>query len=73
MAPLSFLGGRCSEISGNRWQLAMVEIEESLQQQTGLEVPLGSGHQECGRRLPSRVFHRPIKSTGGLYHLKQLS
>ena len=61
MASLSFLCERCSEISGYSWQLALVEIEESLEQQTGLEVPLGSGHQEGGRRLLSRVFHRPIK------------
>ena len=61
MAPLSFLCGRCSEISGNSWQLALVEIEGSLEQQTGLEVPLRSGHQEGGRRLLSMVFHRPIK------------
>ena len=61
MAPLSILYGRCSEISGNSWQLARVEIEKSLGQQTGLEVPLGSGHQEGGRRPLSRVFHRPIK------------
>ena len=61
MAPLSFLCGRCLEISGDSWQLALVQIEESLEQQIGLEVPLGSGHQEDGRRLLNRVFHRPIK------------
>ena len=43
------------------WQLALVEIEVSLKQQTDLEVPLGSGHQEGGSRLLSRAFHRPIK------------
>ena len=61
MASLSFLCGRCSKISGDSWQLALVQIEESLEQQIGLEVPLGSGHQEGGGRLLSREFHRPIK------------
>ena len=61
MAPLSFLCGICSKISGNSWQLALVEIEGRLEQQTGLEVPLVFGLQEGGRRLLSRVFHRPIK------------
>ena len=43
-------------------QLALVEIEGKLEQQTILEVPLVFGLQEGGRRLLSRVFHRPIKS-----------
>ena len=42
-------------------QLALVEIEGKLEQQTILEVPLVFGLQEGGRRLLSRVFHIPIK------------
>ena len=42
-------------------KLVLVEIEGGLEQQTGLEVPLVFGLQEGGRRLLSRVFHRPIK------------
>ena len=49
------------KVSENSWQRALVQIKESLDQQIGLEVPLGSGNQEVGRRLLTRVFHRPIK------------
>ena len=42
-------------------QLALVEIEGMLNQQTGLEMPQVSGLQEGGRRLLSRLFHRGIK------------
>ena len=57
---ISYCGG-CSRISGNGLQLALVEIEQRLEQLTGLEVPLVFGIQDGGRRLLSRVFHRPIK------------
>ena len=50
-----------------------MEIERRLEQQIDLEVPLVFRLQEGGRRLLSRVFHRPIKQTGGLYNLKELS
>ena len=45
------------EIAGS-W---LVEIEGRLEQQTGREVSQVSRLQEGGRRLVSRVFHRPKK------------
>ena len=42
-------------------QLALVEIEQRLEQLAGLKVPLVFGIQEGGRRLLSRVFHIPLK------------
>ena len=42
-------------------QLALVEIEQRLEQLTGLKVPLVFGIQEGGRRLLSRVFHIHLK------------
>ena len=53
--------GGCSRISGSGLQLALVEIEQRLEQLTGLEVPLVFGIQEGGKRLLSRVFHIPLK------------
>ena len=42
-------------------QLALVEIEGRLEQQTGLELPQVSRIQGVSRRLVSRVFHRQKK------------
>ena len=42
-------------------QLALVEIEGRLEQQTGLELPQVSRIQGVNIRLVSRVFHRPQK------------
>ena len=46
MALLFFLlCGGCYGISGNSWQLALVEMEGRLEQQAGLEVAHMSGLQ----------------------------
>ena len=42
------------------WRI-LKNLWKQLEQLTGLEVPLVFGLQEGGRRLLSRVFHRPTK------------